>query len=118
MTPSGFARIYERAFPESRPWSAAEFEDILSSKHSFYVGDSRGFAVGRVIAGESELITLAVEPKFQGQGFGRRLLKLYQAEALKLGAESYFLEVASDNKTAINLYISDGYSVSSSRPNY
>lgn len=118
MTPQDFARIHALAFHESRPWDAAEFEALLASKYCFCVGDSRGFAIGRAIAGESELLTIAVAPEFQGQGFGRRLLGLYHDKAHEMGAETFFLEVARDNTAAIGLYESTGYITSSTRPAY
>lgn len=118
MTPQEFARIYALAFPESRPWASNEFEALLKSKHCFWVGDSRGFALGRAVAGESELLTIAVIPEFQQQGHGRRLLGLYHEKASNIGCESFFLEVAQDNTPAIGLYKSTGYKISSQRPGY
>lgn len=118
MTPQELAQIYALAFPESRPWDAVEFETLMQSKFCFTFGDSRGFGLGRVVAGESELITIAVVPKFQGQGIGRDLLSHYHHKALNLGAVTFFLEVSSDNKKAISLYRSDGYKEKSRRENY
>lgn len=118
MTPQDCALIHALAFHESRPWDAKEFDALLSSKHCFRVGDSRGFAIGRAVAGESELLTIAVAPEFQGNGFGRRLLNLYHSKAQKLGAQTLFLEVARDNVAAIGLYESTGYRVSAKRTNY
>jgi len=118
MRPEDFARIHAAAFRESRPWSAAEFEALLHSKHCFWVGDSHGFALGRTIAGESELLTIAVAPDDQGKGIGRRLLREYHDQAHDVGATSFFLEVAQDNKAAINLYLSEGYLQSAVRKAY
>lgn len=118
MTPEALARIHALAFTESRPWEASEFAALQNSPHCFCLGDSRGFALGRVIAGESELLTIAVCPEFQQQGFGRRLLEAYHAEAQKLGAETCFLEVAVDNKPAICLYESTGYAPAGRRRGY
>ncbi len=118
MSPETFAQIHAAAFHEARPWSAAEFEALLRAKHCFWVGDSQGFALGRVIAGESELLTIAVAPEAQGQGIGRRLLQAYHQKAHSLGATIFFLEVARDNENAKKLYESDGYSQSSVRKNY
>lgn len=118
MTPQDFARIYALAFPESRPWTIDEFEALLASEHCFWVGDSRGFALGRAVAGESELLTIAVIPEFQQKGHGRRLLGLYHDKASDFGCEEFFLEVAQDNTAAIGLYKSTGYKISSQRTGY
>lgn len=118
MTPDDFAKLHAAAFSESRPWSAEEFAHLLASEHCFWVGDSRGFSLGRVIAGESELLTIAVDPLSQGQGLGRLLLQHYHQEAQSRGAELAFLEVAEDNVTALNLYKSDNYSISGTRSAY
>lgn len=118
LSPKDFAQIHAAAFTESRPWSATEFQALLETKHCFWIGDSHGFALGRAIAGESELLTIAVAPEFQGKGLGRRLLEAYHAEAHSLGATTFLLEVARDNIAAIKLYESAGYQQISVRKNY
>ncbi|MFY0596838.1 MAG: GNAT family N-acetyltransferase [Cognatishimia sp.] len=118
MTPEVFADIHASAFRESRPWSASEFKALLASRFSFWVGDSQGFALGRVIAGESELLTIAVSPISQRKGKGRALLQQYHLAARNLGAQVLFLEVAKDNIGAIALYESEGYSLTSVRKGY
>lgn len=118
MTPQDLARIHAQAFQEARPWSAAEIETLLASQHCFAVTVADGFALGRAIAGESELLTLAVAPTAQGKGLGRHLLELYHAKAQQLGSQSFFLEVARDNEAAIGLYESSGYTVTSIRDDY
>lgn len=118
MTPQDFARIHASAFRESRPWSEAEFEALLASRFSFWVGDSHGFALGRTIAGESELLTIAVSPIYQRNGKGRALLQQYHSAAKERGATECFLEVAKDNNGAIALYESEGYRLISIRKNY
>ena len=118
LTPEHLARIHAAAFHESRPWSAEEFETLLASKHCFCVGDSEGFAIGRLIAQESELLTIAVDPVSQGKGHGRLLLQQYHDEAKARGANMLFLEVAKDNNTALNLYKTMLYDVISVRAGY
>ncbi len=118
MTPDALAAIHKAAFTDSRPWESQEFRALLDQKFCFCVGDSKGFAFGRAIAGESELLTIAVLPKFQRQGIGQTLLTAYHQEALKRGASQCFLEVAQDNTSAISLYISDRYTQTSVRKAY
>lgn len=116
--PSEFAHIHALAFRESRPWLAAEFEALLQSPYVFWVGDSHGFALGRALAGESELLTIAVRPEFQQKGIGRRLMAAYHEKAADYEAKQFFLEVSKDNIAAINLYKSCDYQTVTSRKDY
>ena len=118
MTPDLLASIHLAAFTETRAWGVSEFSALLDSRHVFVVGDSKGFAMGRVIADEAELLTLAVHPDLQGQGLGRALLLRFQEVASQRGATEVFLEVSEQNITAINLYTSNNYTESGRRKNY
>lgn len=77
-----------------------------------------GFAIGRAVAGEVELLTLAVSPSARRTGQGRALMELFETEAKSRGATESFLEVAADNEAAIALYVSHGYCESGLRKNY
>ncbi|RMF33385.1 MAG: GNAT family N-acetyltransferase, partial [Alphaproteobacteria bacterium] len=69
------AEIHAACFTDApKPWSAAAFRDMLGAPGVFPVALPGGFALGRVAAGEAELLTLAVHPDFRRQGHGRRLL--------------------------------------------
>jgi ribosomal-protein-alanine N-acetyltransferase len=81
-------------------------------------GAGPSFALGRVAAGEVELLTLAVSPEGQGRGHGRAALTAFEDDAKNLGAQTCFLEVADNNTAAIGLYLSQGYSESGKRPKY
>lgn len=112
------AEIYAAAFPESRPWEAAEISDILSGRFGFFVPHDVGFALGRVVAGEAELITIAVEPAHQGRGYGADILLQFENECRARGASEIFLEVAQDNPGALALYGRCGYAFCGERPGY
>lgn len=118
MTPDRLAEIYAAAFAGSRSWTASEFAGLLDSPHCFVVTEETGFALGRVIADEAELLAIATLPQDQKLGVGRRCLKAFQIEVAKRGAASAFLEVAEDNIPAIALYESAGWSHSGRRRNY
>jgi GNAT superfamily N-acetyltransferase len=51
----------------------------------------------------------AVEPSFQGQGIGRRLLDHAEARALALGAAHVALDTAEGARHLIELYLARGY---------
>ena len=103
MTPDEMALIHAACFTTPRPWSAAEFSATLANPHCFLLTEPFGFLIGRAVAGEAELITLAVDPKARQRGTGGRLLDAFLAEARVRGAESAFLEVSAVNLPAQSL---------------
>ncbi len=118
MTPEALAALHAKCFIMPRPWSAAEFVTLLSSTGVFLQSTAAGFALGREIAGESELLTLAVDPALQRQGHGHHLLTAFEAESRKRGATEALLEVAATNTAALALYKTAGYTESGRRPRY
>ena len=117
MTPDGLARIHARAMVVPRPWSAETFKGFLSAPGSVLAVSGPSFALGRVIADEAELLTLAVDPVFQRQGIGR-LLTLAWLDSIADNAQSAFLEVAADNVAARALYASFGFAEVAKRSAY
>ena len=118
MTPEMMAAIYAAAFPNSRAWSAAEISDMLASSLTFDLTGDVGFALGRVIADEAELLTIAVAPDHQGKGLGLILLDQFEVESKTRGACWALLEVAQDNVAALALYTRSGYEICGERPGY
>lgn len=119
MTPEDMAATHARAFEaRGQVWSAQEIAALLTSPHVFAVGDARCFAMGRVVAGEAELLTLACDPDHQGQGLGRACLAQFETEARARDAQEIFLEVAADNTAAQALYTATGYSEAARRKGY
>jgi ribosomal-protein-alanine N-acetyltransferase len=112
------ADTHAAAFTQSRPWSAAEFRDLLEHRLTFGLGDGRCCALVRVIADEAVLLTIATHPAQQRQGLARQLMAGWQAEAKARGAAEAFLEGAADNAAALTLYQSCGFNVCGSRPKY
>lgn len=119
MTPAEMAALHFDAFiGQGRPWTEAEFAGLLESVHVFAVGDANAFALGRVVAGEAELLTIATDPRMRRRGLGRAALVAFEAEAAKRGAVRFFLEVAEDNAGARALYAVAGYAECGRRPGY
>ncbi len=118
MTPDTLARIHAAAFRVPRPWRAQEFRDLLASPHVFVVGNGPCFAMGRVIADEAELLTLATDPDHRRLGLARDCLTDFDHEAANRGATSAFLEVAADNHAARTLYGRQGWQDTGVRPRY
>ena len=55
------------------------------------------------------LSCLAIDGRFAGQGLGRWLLRQAHSEAARLGLSGVMLDVAAENRRAINLYTRSGY---------
>lgn len=71
-------------------------------------GDAAGFALGRVIVDEAELLLIAVSPAFRRRGVGGALLDNAKATAKMRGAVQLHLEVRQGNG-AIELYNRTGF---------
>lgn len=117
MTPQHLSALHHAAFKTERPWAACEFESLLTSTYVTLYAVPQGFALARSIAGESELLTLAVDPAHQRQGIGRTLTMEWLA-AIAPVADTAFLEVAADNNAAHALYLSLGFSEIARRSAY
>ena len=76
-----------------------------------------GFSLGRVIAGEAELLLLAVARRVQGGGVGERLVRRFMDDARVRGAARLHLEVR-DGNHAVELYRRLGFREVGRRRNY
>lgn len=119
MTPDALADLHRRCFRSPAPWTKADFAGFLADPLAFLLveGDA-GFILGRAVAGEAEVLTLAVAPESRRLGLGRKLLARFVYQARLRGAQRAFLEVSSDNAAAIALYESSGFSRVGRRPGY
>lgn len=117
MTPAELSALHQAAFVHERGWSEAEFADLLQSPFVRLHHRPGGFALSRTVAGESELLTLAVDPARRRQGTGRRLVQDWLAAAAPQATVA-FLEVASDNHAARALYLNAGFAVEGLRRAY
>ncbi|BBZ37647.1 ribosomal protein S18-alanine N-acetyltransferase [Mycobacterium conspicuum] len=118
LTPADAARCAEleaQLFDGDDPWPAVAFQRELAATHNHYVaaranGVLVGYAgisrLGRKPPFEYEVHTIGVDPAFQGQGIGRRML----AQLLEFADGGVvYLEVRTDNEAAIALYRSMGF---------
>ncbi len=118
MTASRLAALHAQCFETPRPWSEAEIEAVLTAPETFLCERTDGFALGRVIFDEAELLTLAVAPSARRRGLGRRLLDEFADSAVLRGATTAFLEVSVENTAALGLYRAAGYSQTGWRKGY
>ncbi|MCX7889007.1 MAG: GNAT family N-acetyltransferase [Rhodobacteraceae bacterium] len=118
MTPQTLARLHAACFTFPRPWSEAEFAALLGDPTVRLVAAGGGFLLGRVVAGEAEILTLAVLPAMRRRGIGRDLLARFLDAAAAEGAERAVLEVAETNAAARALYRGAGFVEAGRRRGY
>jgi ribosomal-protein-alanine N-acetyltransferase len=97
-----------------RGWSDGEIEQMLLDRntvaHRATVGRSlHGFILSRLVAGEAEILSVAVAQARRGQGLARALLNLHLRCLAGLGARAVFLEVDEANTPARRLYARAGF---------
>lgn len=95
------------------PWSRGNFADSLLAGHSVWVvrigGDLVGFSVVMSVIDEAHLLNIGVCQRYQGQGYGARLLRRAMESARLGGAAKLFLEVRPSNAQAVALYRHFGF---------
>jgi len=102
------AALHALAF--DHPWGASELAGLMASPGAFaLLVEGEGFILCRAIAGEAEILTLAVDPAVRRRGTGRALVEAAAGLALLAPAETLFLEVAADNFAALALYRAAGF---------
>lgn len=90
------------------PWSQGNFADSLAAGHSVWVcrigGELVGFSIVMIVLDEAHLLNVAVSKRYQGKGYGARLLQHAMEQARLDGAARLFLEVRPSNGRAVELY--------------
>ncbi|AXQ94161.1 GNAT family N-acetyltransferase [Cereibacter azotoformans] len=130
--PTALAALHGRVFVTPPPWAAGDFRALLGEPSVFLLAlpqpgstaeavqgrEPRAFLLGRAIAGEAEILTLAVDPGARRCGLGRQLVEAFLGAARARGAERAFLEVAADNAPALGLYAAAGFGEAGRRRGY
>ena len=106
------------------PWSvvslAQELEIPQAIQNVAEAADAQilGWCACRVIWPEAELLKIAVKKENRGRGIGRSLFEHLVCELQKRKVVSLFLEVRSNNRTALDFYEKHGFLRVGSRPGY
>ncbi len=108
MSPAEMARIHAAAFPNRRVWRMEDFQDFLNDPYVTLAATDHGFALGKTVAQEVEILTVAVDPAHQGQGHGRQVVQDL-LKFTKTAANAAFLEVSAENGPAMALYLQLGF---------
>lgn len=108
------AVVYVDARAFTRHWPAEDFAAQLVDPivAIWVIEDENGPAAYvhvRAVAGEAELLNIAVLPRARRQGLAARLLRHAQEEAFAAGTTRMFLEVRADNDAALRLYRREGW---------
>ena len=114
------ARVHASAFAAA--WSAHDILRFAEDPGGFALladeaGETAGFILCRVMAGEAEVLTLAVQPAFRRRGVAMALLEAALALAAST-ADAMLLEVAADNPGALALYARAGFRTVGQRAGY
>ena len=120
----GVARVEAACMPV--PWSRQSFWEEASHTDAYYLiardVDRDNLIVAYagcwVLANEGHITNVAVDPDYQGQGLGRKLMNELNSRVKALGVDSMTLEVRPSNTVAINLYTSLGFRSVGQRPKY
>ncbi|HZE02675.1 MAG TPA: ribosomal protein S18-alanine N-acetyltransferase [Pseudonocardiaceae bacterium] len=106
-------------FDGDDPWTPEAFLEALAAGHHYLSAREDDSLIGYVglarAGGEAEIHTLAVDPDHQRRGIGRALLRAVLDHA---HGATVFLEVRTDNDSAIKLYRSEGFDVIGLRRGY
>jgi ribosomal-protein-alanine N-acetyltransferase len=116
------ASLHAKSF--YRGWPRQDIESYLIDPDmpTLVACDARrniaGFAMLRLLGDDVELMTIAVDKKFQGKGVGEALLKACFEDLMMTPSKRMVLEVAADNPAAIRLYTKLGFKKISERKGY
>lgn len=114
------AAIHAACF--AAPWDATALRSVMSGPGAgclvAALGSTAGFVIVRVIAGEAEILTIAVEPRARRRGMARALIEAAVIWSRAMGAEAMFLEAAEDNPAALALYEGLGFNIAGRRRAY
>lgn len=108
----------------SDAWSEKLLSDMLESEwdEAWVLADTDGTIIGyanfRFLAGEGELMRIAVLPEYRGRGESKKLMDRLEMSAKEKEAPDLTLEVRAGNIAAVNLYKSYGFQAEAVRKNY
>ena len=123
MTQSDIANVLKiESAAQLFPWTHRMFESSLQAGNQAWVLTIEGrliaYAVWREVLDEAELLTIAVDLSFQGQGYGKKMFSFMREKFQVKKIDQCFLEVAETNVQALNFYTQLGFIEIDQRKNY
>lgn len=102
--------LIQATCPEASQWPVDEY--LLYDALVAIAGERiAAFLISRTVAGETEVLNVAVHPEFRRRGIASALLAATPGEIV-------FLEVRESNEGAMELYRKLGFTLRGTRPNY
>ncbi|MEH6629543.1 MAG: ribosomal protein S18-alanine N-acetyltransferase [Halopseudomonas aestusnigri] len=116
------AELHSRCFYDA-PWDALSISRILLQEPNngliYCVKNVPiGFVLWQMVAGEAEILTICIDPKWQRQGYSRPLVDEMLRILSHEQVSSLYLEVSEDNFSAICLYLNVGFKEVGRRAKY
>lgn len=115
----------QSACPEIAQWNAWDYLRVARGEMAGWVAqeeqviaDICAFLVARRIAGDIEILNLAVRPAARRRGVGSELLRKAFAWGKSFGAETALLEVRETNLPALQFYERHGFKAVGRRKQY
>jgi len=104
------------------PWSKNIFYDCVSNNYLcrvMLINDNIiGYVISSIVQDECHIMNLCIQKEYRSLGYGRQLLNYLQQEVKNIDCKLIFLECRPSNKSALKLYLSEGYNEIGIRKNY
>jgi [ribosomal protein S18]-alanine N-acetyltransferase len=113
----------QSASPEIAQWTASDYARVARGEMAGWIAQEdevavTGFLVARRIAGDLEILNLAVRPEARRRGTGTELLRRCFEWGRSFGAASAVLEVRAANSDALHFYRRRGFEAIGRRKQY
>ncbi|MBP3352049.1 MAG: ribosomal protein S18-alanine N-acetyltransferase [Lachnospiraceae bacterium] len=107
----------------SMPWSAKDFEQLVSDEKSLYlVAETDGLVVGCCgvtnVCGEGNINNVVVQEAYRGQGIAYAMMQELLVRGREMGCTEFTLEVRVSNAPAIHVYQKLGFVSEGIRPRF
>lgn len=104
------------------PWTKRIFSDCIKANNICKICEINGNIIGYLImyvaVAEAHILNVCVKKDMQGKGLGASLMDEAMENAVRLNADTAFLEVRVSNAKAIELYSLYDFVEVGQRPNY
>lgn len=109
--------------PQAAAWSSDAIQELAANSGGLALvceaeSEITGFLITRQVAGEAEILNLAIRQKARRQGHASALLQEACEEFCRAAATRVFLEVRDSNSAAIAFYKKHGFQDAHRRPRY
>lgn len=123
IMPNDFDVIYcieKKAY--AIPWSERIMTSMVSGNEYkikiTYYDKVVAYVFIMIVLDEATVLNITVDPDYQGQGLGRKLLQYVKNHLASQKIATIFLEVRQSNAAALSLYESEGFHEIDLRKNY